>query len=176
MTDNNLYKNQPRAILEKLRDLMTDEIKVFFDGDPVIVGASQLPAVIVDWEVAEPQSAPTGHDKWQNRIVIMLLRNKMDDIGKVEKESGSNKIIETPSKKWLERQVFGRDADTGLYIPDTVLGILSKYFTVGGRIPGKNMTVAFGNTQRPGSGDTVVTYECHVTISANELIQVLNRT
>lgn len=151
----------------------------YFDGEPVLIGQSHLPALIVEWETSTPLVAPTRHDKWQHNILIKVLVNKMDDAGMPDVAGQSARIIEVPTKKRLERFIFARDATTGQYIDNCIMGVLRRNFTLNGKISDQIINqIQFGNSQRPqlGDGDTIVTSEAHLRLAGRELIQVPDRT
>lgn len=171
-----LYVNLPRRILDTLKTALGTDFRVYFDGDPVAIGSSQLPCIVVDWDTAEGVRAPTGHDKWRHTIIIKVVLNKMDDVNVMDLP-GDGSLVEVPTKKRLEQVIFGRDATTREYNTDTVLGVLRRNFSMGGRELSQEPTVEFGISQRPGdAASTVVTSEGHIRIVAEELIQVTGRT
>lgn len=170
-----LYTNLPRRILEILKDGMgvgSNGFKTYWDGDPIMIASSLLPACIVDWQTVDPLPNPTGLDRWQHQIVIKLVVSKMDDAGAIGVKS-QGVLRETPTKKRLERWVFGRSATTGQYMPNTVFGILRTNFTADSSEIDQALRVEFGNSQRPGdNAQTMVTSEVHITLTAKETIQV----
>ncbi len=174
-----LYVYLPRLILNKLEEQLGDMFHAYFDGEPVLIGSSHLPALIVEWENSTPVEAPTRHDKWSHQIIIKVLVNKMDDAGMPDTVGQSSRIIEVPTKKKLERFIFARDATTGQYIDKCIMGVLRRNFTMQGSMSTQIINqLQFGNSRRPqlGTGDNIVTSEAHLRISARELIQVPNRT
>ena len=176
MADVALYENLPRIILNKLRANLGDSnFATYWDGDPVMIGKSQMPALIVDWEDAQPLQAPTRHDKWQQQITVKVVLNKMDDVNTSE-AGGKGILIEVPTKKRLERFIFARDKTTREYLPDTVLGVLRKEFSMGGKTSDQVARVQFGISERPGdNANIMVTAEAHVILNATELIAVTGR-
>lgn len=169
------YVNLSRRILNLLREELSYKFAAYFDGEPVLVGVSQLPALIVDWDSAAGQPAATRHDRWQHTIIVKVLMNKMGDIGSVE-AGGTKAIIEVNTKKQLEDIIFGRDATSLDYRNDTVMGVLRRNFTMTGAELDQVVNIQFGNSQRPSGADTVVTTEAWVTILASEQFAVANRT
>lgn len=179
MPQQTYYTPLPRRILETIKGVMGDVgsggFATYWDGDPVIMQDSWLPALIVDWESIAPLAAPTGHDRNQNTIVIKVVLNKMDDAG-INDVQGGGTVMETPTKKRLEQFILARDGVTKQYLPKTVLGVIRKNFTMAGGEISQEPTVQFGNSQRPGGDDTIVTSEAHISVAARELIQVTGRS
>jgi len=177
MATQEYYVNLARRILEKLTEGMPAEIKTFWDGEPMVIGTSQLPAVIVDWQTTAPVAGGTGLDRWLNTIVIKVVLNKMDDVGVLEVKGGESKIIEVPTQKRLEQLIFARDGTTGQYLAGSILGILRTNLSMDSNEVSQNLTIEFGNASRPSGGETnLVTSEAHITLQARELIQVPVRT
>jgi hypothetical protein len=151
------YKYVPRLILEKLAEGLGDMFHAYFDGEPVLIGQSHLPALVVEWESTQPLPAPTRHDKWQHNLIIKVMVNKMDDAGMPDSVGQADRIIEVPTKKRLERYIFARDKATGQYIDQCVMGVLRKNFTMDGYTSNQVLNqLQFGNSRRPtlGNGDT----------------------
>lgn len=181
MTDTiapELYKELPRRILETLEAELGDMFNVYFDGEPVLIGLSHLPALIVDVESSSPLQGPTGHDRWLHSIVLKVCVNKMDDAALGDMTGEANRIIDVPTKQRLQKMIFAKDSTTRQYITNSVMGVLRRNFTMDGTISDQKVTVEYGNSQRPGfsDGGTVVTSEAHLRFDAREQIPVANRT
>lgn len=180
MTQQNYFINLPRRILNTLKanlgDVDSGGFRTYWDGDPLVMGDSQLPALIVDWQTANLLPGATGQDKWQHNIIIKVVLNKMDDIGVLDVQGG-NDVIETPTKKRLEQFIFGRDRDTGHYLTKSILGILRTNFTMASNEITQEPTVEFGGGTRPnGPESNIVTAEAHITVAAQEIVAVPSRT
>jgi len=174
-----LYVYLPRVILNTLRANLGAMFKAYYDGEPVVIGMSHLPALIVEWESSAPVLAPTRHDKWNHTIIIKVLLNKTDDFGRSGTEGHAADIIEVPTKKKLERMIFARDATTRQYIDESIMGVLRNNFTMDGRASDQTAQVQFGNSRRPsvqGNSEFIVTSEAHIRLTGRELIAVPNRT
>lgn len=177
MADIALMVNLPRVILNKLREELGSTYATYWDGDPIAIGVSQMPALIVDWERSENVGAPTRHDKWAHTILVKAVVNKMEDTSTLEAGGGKGILIEVPTRKKLERMVFARRKDNGEYLTDTVLGVLRRNYTMGGRESNQIANVEFGVSQRlTDGGQDAITAEAHVRLSVNELQAVPTRT
>lgn len=177
------YTQLPRRILEALKDGLGNYkegdssntgFATYWDGDPIILAESHLPALIVDWETAVNIPSATGMDKWQDTIVIKLVLNKMQDAGVLDVQGGGD-VKETPTKKRLERLIFARNKADGKYLTATVMGILRTQFTMQGGEISQEPTVQFGNSQRPGQTELLTTAEAHITVNAREVVRVDSR-
>lgn len=170
-------QNVARVLLNTLRKELGSTFKTYWDGDPIAIGQSQLPALIVDWERADSIVAPTRHDRWRHSIVIKVLVNKMEDVSTLDTQ-GTGILIEVPTKKRLEGYIFARDKTTGEYKADTVLGVLRRKYTLEGRQGNQIANVVFGITERPGEGGALhIAAEGHIELTVDEKsIAVSNRT
>lgn len=176
MADVPVYTNAPRIILDTLRNELDAHFKSFWHGDPVAIGKSQLPALMIDWEQSSPMAAPTGHDKWQHSIVVKVLVNKMDDVSTLDM-AGKGVTVDVPTRQRLEKLIFARNGTTKQYLPDTVMGVLRRQFTMGSTISDQVTSIDYGISQRPnGRAATVITAEAHLRLLVTELIQVSGRT
>lgn len=179
MADNTetpeLYDYPARQIQKKLAEELGDMFHAYFYGDPVAIGKSLLPACIVEWEKSDPLQAPTRTDKWNHRIVIKIVLNKMDDTG-ISLISGS-RLIDTPTKARMERMVMARDAVTKDYIQNCVLGVLRRNFTMQGGMIDNKAAIQFWIAPRPDDrGVAFPAAECHITLQAAETIRVNDRS
>lgn len=177
-----LYKNMPRIVLETLRAELKDMFKVYYYGDPLFIGNSWLPCLILDLESIEPsQRAPTRHDRWRNSMVIKIIVDKMSSAGLQGTEGGRSSIIEVPTKTKMEQMIFARDATTKQYIDKSVMGVLRRNFTMNGAEIDQSVTVRFGTSVRPMFGDDnldkqpIITAEAQIFVDGSELIQVPDR-
>lgn len=177
MADIALKVNLPRVILNKLRAELGSTFATYWDGDPIAIGISQMPALIVDWERSDNAPAPTRHDKWTHTVLVKAVVNKMEDTSTLEAGGSKGILIEVPTRKKLERMVFARREDNGEYLTDTVLGVLRRNYTMGGRESNQIANVEFGVNQRlTDGGEDAITAEAHIRLTANELQAVAGRT
>lgn len=170
-----LYEYAPRIILLKLREELDALFRVYYYGDPFAIPNSHFPCLIVDWQRSDPQAAPTRSDKWKHNIVIKAVVPKMDDVG--AKMDPETRIVDIPTRSKLERLMFARDGTTGQYLDTSVLGVLRKNYTMGGKFTLNESLVEFGTSPRTSDeGKPIVTAEAHITLTLNETIRVPNRT
>lgn len=172
-----LIKPMERRVLEQLRDELGDMFQVYYDGDPIFLGKSHLPCVIIELEQSVPQPAPTGHDKWKHTILIKVCVNKMDDAGMGDLGGTQNRIIDVPTKQRLQEYIFARAASTGEYLPKSIMSVLRRNFTMDGTISQNDVSIRYGISQRPGFEDnqTMVVGEGQVRFDAVESYTVSGR-
>lgn len=164
----------------KFREDLGATFRTYWDGDPIAIGQSQLPALIVEWERSDSIAAPTRHDRWRHSIVVKVLVNKMEDVSTLDQGGDSSHggvLIDVPTRKKLKRFIFARDKTTGEYKNDTVLGVLRRNYTLQGRQGNQIANVVFGITERPGQGGELhITAEGHIELTVDEKsISVTNR-
>lgn len=175
-TGTELYKPIERRILELLRENAGNVFHAYFDGEPVLLANSLLPAIIVDLQRSEPLVAATRQDKWRHTITIKVAVDKMDDAD-MGQADGADKIIPVPSVNTLRSLVFGRDSTTSNYLDTSLIGILRRNMTMQGAVIDQNITAEYGVNERPGFDNVnVVTSEVHLTLSVTETLNVTDRT
>lgn len=135
------------------------------EGDPVHIPATMLPALIITEPEGDIDVGPTGHDDITHTIRIKVVLNKKDEMGNPETTSSLDAL--------LDRYVWGRDDVTGDYLPDTIVGVLRRNITIGNMMVSQTAKVKKGVVPRP---DDVLTAECWVDITLNELQAVANRS
>lgn len=172
-----LEKPIERRILEKLADELGDMFKVYYDGDPIFLGKSHLPCVIIDLERSTPLQAPTGHDKWRHSILVKVCVNKMDDAGMGDIGGTQNRIIDVPTKQRLQQFIGARAKANGEYIQKSVLGVIRRFYTMDGTVSNQSVQINYGISQRPGFEDnqTMVVGEGQVRFDADEMLAVSGR-
>lgn len=168
-----LWEYAARLMQKALAEDLGDMFHVYFYGDPMAIGKSMLPALIVDWERSDPLPAATRSDKWKHQIVIKVVIDKMTDANM--KMQPNTRMLDTPTKATMEKMVLARDAQ-GNYLENTVLGVLRRRFTMNGKIINNQASIRFGIAPRPDDrGSAYPAAECHITIDANETIRVNDR-
>lgn len=163
MTDNpdpSRYLDNCDRILRVLRDSFEGEFKGFWDGDPILIPASNCPAFVVELMQSQSSKGPTGHDLWTDQIMIKVILNLRDELGNDE-----NKHAPTYLK--LKEYVFGRTAD-GKYKEKSLAGLLRANFTLNDVLLNQNFLVELGEATRPQG---IMTAEAHVTISCDYLVE-----
>lgn len=151
--------------------LGTGTVKQYFDGDPMAIPQSYLPAIIVAQMSSQVVQGATGMDDMTEVFEIRVVVSMMDTMGKSQKEESSHKIVKA--------LVGGLDA-TGLYQANSVIGVLRTHFvlnsTDGIRIYDQQINTTFdlltaGRVQKPG----VLTEEAHIRFTTKKKILVNTR-
>lgn len=158
------FLDNSERILHLLRKRFDGEFHGFFDGDPVIVGVSQLPAFAVELMSTVSSKGPTGFDRWTDTILIKVILNKKDDMGDQNPQKQSTYVR-------LKTYVFGRDAD-GKFQPNSVANLIRTNFSLDDVLIDQQFAVEFGIAERP---QQTVTAEAHVTITADYLVEIAQR-
>lgn len=144
-----------RAINDKLRSVYKGGIfKAYYEGDPDVIPAFNLPAIITSKLGDTTTMGMTGHDRITERIVVKVVLDKRDDW------SAQDDQVKLTERRICEL-VEGRD-ESGDYAQGTLKGALRRDVRLGqGRITGD---VQYEIGLAPRSED-VVTAEGHLTIT-----------
>lgn len=134
---------------------------VIFEGDPVEIGESLLPCVVVEKVAGDITAGPTGMDRITEQIKVKVILNKKDDFG----SDGMGDLTERKIRRLIE----SRDPVTKHYTDHSLAGILRSNFTLGDLAVGQEITVAYDVDLRPND---VITSEGHVTIIVTELVEI----
>lgn len=169
--DSNIYKTAPERLLENLKDNFKGNYKAYFFGDPFAIPQSQLPCIIVDLDDERSELGPTGFDRLHQTIIVKVVHNKRDDFG------GDTETSLTKRKLMLA--MSARDATTKQYVPESVMGIVRKFYTLSNEIelqdPGE---IKYGIVNRNFAAEAdqnSLTAEAQLTLTTSQLIQVDNR-
>lgn len=163
-----VYFDSTANILQLLKDNFggSGYFKEFYEGDPILIGQSSLPAICVHKTHGEWGLGPTQFDELTEEVTVKVILNKKDDFG----GSGNSDLTERKLRVLVE----GRDDTTGNLLPESVLGVLrTKLTSVANLTLDQGTTVDYGVVPRP---DEVITSEAHVTITIRSLQQVPGRT
>lgn len=158
------YKDAVTRIRELLRTTFGGYFKQYYEGDPLLIPKANLPCVIVEKIATGIETGATGTDEMSSQISLSLVFNKEDDYN-------SNEDTNSTEKK-LRELVEGRDADTGAYSANSVLGALRRNITLGQVILDEDVTVTYLLQPRE---DDVVTSEASISISCRERVLIPDR-
>ena len=164
--ESELHEDIASRILRHLKDNFSKyQFRGFYDGDPLLIPRSSLPAVVVETSQSNNLIGPTGHDKWQENIIIKLVVDKTDEMG-----ANSDVVI---SYKRLKQMVFARDKTTKEFLPNSLMAILRKNFTLDDVVIQQNVTVDYGLAER---GDELLTAEVHISFTAQQIVEIGQRS
>lgn len=153
------------VILDLFRNTFNrGQFKMFRIGDPITIPESQLPALIVSETATDYTFGPTGFDDVTHTLLIQVILNKKDEIGK---PSDGSSLDET-----LDALIQGRDETSGEFMPDTILGALRRNITLGALIIQNTSKVRKGVIPR---SEDLLTAEAHIDVEVIELQAVPNR-
>jgi len=152
---------------DKIIELLTDYYEkdyTIFNGDPVFIPTSMLPALIVVKTGGSTEDGPTGADAVTEDISIRAVYNMNEYMGGSMTENiPHNKIVD----------MFEARTATGEYEASAIMGILRRNYTLGNSIVGQKFTVQYellleNRTTKAGT----VTLEGHLNFSTRQLVAV----
>lgn len=166
MSNNEVKSTFIQNLLDIFKETFGDSgyFKSYFYGDPIAVNDNMLPALIIDETNVQYIAGPTTMDNVQHDVLIQVVLNKKDELGKPKTEA--------PMSRKLAEIIHGRDPQTSRLLPKTILNVLRSSITLDGVSVHQEVNVDFGVVGRPGG---VVTAEGHVKVTIMELMYV-NRT
>jgi hypothetical protein len=143
-----------KTVAETIRDLFKDnfgdQFRTYRIGDPIEIGESMLPAIFVTESSVSFAQDATGYDEISHNIVVQVVLNKKDDLGRPD--DGNTLDLE------LDNLLYGRDKTTGLFLDNSVVGLIRKNLTLG------NLSVDIISDIRK---EFVIRPEERVTVEAN---------
>lgn len=159
------YEDVPDRLIRYMRDVFGSYFKAYFDGDPIQIGRSYLPCMIIENMTSSHKAGASQTDRMDQTVMIKLVLNKADDYGAAPD-------IEMTKKK-LRRLVAGRDATTGQYRSDSVMGALRTQISLGNALIVNDNDVQYEADVRENTDDSsLVTSEAWITVSTREVVNV----
>lgn len=161
----NLKKNVPKVLLELFEDAFDDFFHVYREGDPIIIGQSELPALFISEPNTEYTLGPSGHDDIKHEIVIQVVLNKKAEFGNPDHSSTQD--------HFLDALCQGRDETTGDFKDETIMAILRRNLTLGSL-----MIENIGNVKKGviNRSEELITSEAHIDVTVSEIQAIANRT
>lgn len=153
-----------RKIWQLLRDNLSDPFRAFYYGDPVLIPESMLPCIVVDTINSASDLGPTQFDDLTTSVIVKVIFNKKDDFNATPEQA--------LTKQKVEFYTEGRDINTGLYLPNTIMGILRTNITLEENASQFTAGVNYDVIIRP---EDTITEESHTTLNVSAIIQVPNR-
>ena len=168
MANETLYKQTvAEKILELIKDAFGDNFKLYRVGDPIILGQSNLPAILVTESAVEVAQDATGYDGLIHSLTIQVVYNKKDEMGRPIEGNTLDTI--------LDNYVYGRDPATDEYSEQSILGVLRRNFTLDNMTVQQEVTVRKTLVTRPQDAEEI-TAEATIEIEVHELQPVNNRS
>lgn len=151
------------TIIGLLKAQFGDTFKAYYFGDPIMVPAEEMPCVLVYKKSGAVEFGYTGSDENTEEIYIQVIMNKKDELGNPAKEY-------TMHRELMEI-VEGRDAMTGEYLDNSIMGVIRKNITV----------LGVNQVARPEyvidmRGADTFTNECSLRLEITEIIPVTGRS
>lgn len=153
------------VIINLFKTAFGDQFKLYRVGDPIVPPASALPAVFVTENLVEFNQDATGYDKIVHHLVIQIVFNKKDEMGRPVDGNTLDTII--------DNIIYGRDESTNEYLANTIMGVLRTNYTLGGLSVETIGDARKGVVPRP---ETMLTVEGQIELTVSELQPVNNRS
>lgn len=169
MANEAIYKiTVAEKILELFKAAFGDTFKLYRVGDPIILGQSLLPAILVTETALQVAQDATGYDGLIHSINIQVVFNKKDEMGRPVEGNTLDTI--------LDNYVYGRDTGTNEYSEKSIMGVLRKNFTLENMTIQQEATVRKTLVTRPQDAEQDITAEATIEIEVHELQVVNDRT
>lgn len=140
------------------------QIKEFYNGDPDLIPAFNLPAITVSKLHDDSESGTNAQDDVTESILVKVIVDKRPDWQDVVDP-------ENLSETKLRRLVEARGAEDGKWLPNTVKGALRNGLPMdSGMTIGERMSLDIGTSSR---GDDLPTNEAHLTVEVTNTVDVL---
>jgi hypothetical protein len=138
------------------------EFRAVFEGDPYEIGQSLLPCLIVSKQSGTSKPGATGIQDVSETILIQIVVNKKDDFGAVD----ANPNADLTNRR-LRIKAEGRDQNTGMYLENSICGVLTKNITLGNTVSRMELATDYSLTLRT---DEMITSEAHISVYIEERI------
>ena len=166
MANEVLYKiTVSEKLVNLFKDAFGDAFRLYRVGDPITPGQSELPAIFVTETQLEILQDATGYDGLKHTIVIQLVFNKKDEMGKPVEGNTLDTI--------MDNYIYGRSPSTDEYSPDSIMGVLRTNFTLDNMTIQTDAIVRKEIVVRPAEQ---LTAEATISIEVHELQAVNNRS
>lgn len=150
-------------ILILLKESLSNDIRTFYQGNPLNLASSMIPVIYVEANGTDTEVGATGMDSVVHTITIGLIYDKRGEMGKPMNENVANRtMIEI---------MEGRNESNNQYSETSITGILRKYFTLNQSVNNQLLSLKYGMVNK----NDVVYDEARITFSVSELIQVPSR-
>lgn len=138
--------------------------KSFYDGDPDVIPAMNLPALVVTKTGDDGEPGTNVQDDITETLVVKAILDKKDD--------WDNKVDPiNMSERKLRGVMEARDRTTRKWLPNTIRGALRN--EIDSDVPhptiSQRHSLQIGVTPRPGN---LVTHEAHLTITVQYAVDV----
>jgi hypothetical protein len=154
-------------IVRKVKTVLEDNIspdlkRPFFDGDPVLVSKSRMPAIAVMLESEDITAGPTGYDKHLYTLTIKVIVNKENDFNKEPAQVVAHKTLRD----------FVEGIENGKIKDNSIVSILRKNFTLNSQVLNQLIRIVYNTIKR----EDVISEEAWITFTIEKLVEVENRT
>lgn len=154
----------PQKMLDLFRGIFGDDFHGYYEGDPIIPPQSMMPCLIISEPETGYDTGPTGMDQVRHQILIQIVFNKKDDIGKPDNAATLENKVDTIAQ--------GRDESSGQFLTKSFMHILRNNLTLDNLMVDSVSTVRKGVVPR---SETLMTVEAHIEVTLSELVAISNR-
>lgn len=163
MAQEQYFNDAVDRILAYLEGGLGAKFKRYFEGDPIYIPQSLMPAICVMKLSGETRPSATGTNDLIEKILIKIVYSKKDDYG----SNFSDDTVDFTERK-LRRLVSARDPITKQFINGTVFGILMTNFTLGDQVLTMQLADDYAIDYRPSTADPkaeyMLTQEAYITV------------
>lgn len=175
MADPLYYSDATDRILSYLEGGLGSKFHRYFEGDPIHIPQSLMPAICVMKLSGETKVSATGTNDLMEKILIKVVYNKKDDYG----ANFIDDSIDFTERK-LRRLVSGRDPNTAAFLPGSIFGILMTNITLGNVVLSMDLNDDYGVDYRPSTpdpkGEYLLTSEAYITVDLRMRVIVTPRS
>lgn len=143
-------KESVELVLDLMEETFGSDIKTYYNGDPEVIPAFNLPAIIVVQLTDDTQEGQQGEDDVSDQIRVKVLRDKREDY------TGDAVNPLDLSEKKIRGLIGGQELVDGArrYKDKTVKGALRNALLDGVEAIASNMSVQYGVNPRDTLGST----------------------
>lgn len=149
-------------------------IKRYFEGDPLHIPASLMPAICVMKLSGDTKVSATGTNDLIEKLLIKVVFPKKDDYG----SNFSDDKVDFTERK-LRRLVSARDPVTGKFLNGSIFGILMSNITLGDVVLSMDLADDYALDYRPAgpdpAGELMMTSEAYITVDLRMRVIVTPR-
>lgn len=153
------YTDVVTSVLQLMRNTFQDQMKAYYEGDPLKIPVDNLPCIIVDQTAIRARQDATSSDDLRSEVRIKIVYDKRPDF------DASDDVDMTERK--LRRLIEGRHPQTGSYLKGTLLEALRTHMTLGGTTLGMDVDVKYDLQPRPGG---LITSEAQASVMTTERV------
>jgi hypothetical protein len=174
MSEPQFFNDAVDRILAYLEGGFGQTFHRYFEGDPIYIPLSLMPAICVIKLSGETKPSATGTNDLMEKILIKVVYSKKDDYG----SNFEDDTVDFTERK-LRRLISARDPVTKQFLPGTIFGILMTNFTLGDQVLDMTLSDDYAIDYRPTTAspkeEYMLTQEAYITVDLRMRVVVLPR-